>query len=195
MDTGVLELREALRKEHLSRRKGFRETEREKIGSRILEKILDFPEYQKARRIALYADMRGEVPTGGILRAATQGGKAVFYPRVVPPGALRFFRVYLSSELREGTFLIPEPVFPFEERTPEEFDLIFIPGVVFDLQGTRLGYGRGFYDRALAPAASRKSKAGLAFGFQIVPRIPLPPDDRGVAMDWLITEERIGRIN
>jgi 5-formyltetrahydrofolate cyclo-ligase len=183
-------MRERLRREKLTQRAEFREADRKELGSRILGKILEFPAFQKARRIALYADMRGEVPTGGILRAAAQGGKAIFYPRVVPPGALRFFRVYLDSELREGTFRIPEPVFSWEEKQPEDFDLILIPGAVFDLQGNRLGYGRGFYDRALAPAASRKNKAGLAFGFQVVPRIPPFPDDRGVKMDWVFTEER-----
>lgn len=185
------EMREKLRREKLTQRVDFREADRKKLGSRILEKILEFPAFQKARRIALYADMRGEVPTGGIFRAAAQGGKAVFFPRVDPPGALRFFRVYLDSELREGTFRIPEPVFPWEEKQPEDFDLILIPGVAFDLQGNRLGYGRGFYDRALASTASRKNKAGLAFSFQVVPGIPLCPDDRGVRMDWLFTEERL----
>jgi 5-formyltetrahydrofolate cyclo-ligase len=65
-------------------------------------------------------------------------------------------------------------------------DLVLAPGVAFDLQGHRLGRGKGFYDRLLADV--RGVKCGVAFDEQIVDAVPVGPLDVGV--DCLVTPTR-----
>ena len=69
-------------------------------------------------------------------------------------------------------------------------DLIIVPGIVFDVKGNRLGFGKGYYDRFLSPSANFKAvKIGLAYEFQVVPKIDAQPHD--ITMDYIITEKRI----
>jgi 5-formyltetrahydrofolate cyclo-ligase len=67
-------------------------------------------------------------------------------------------------------------------------DLLIIPGIAFDLQGNRIGYGKGYYDRFLS---TRKVSyiMGLAFENQIIKKIPTTEND--IPVDVLVTENRI----
>jgi 5-formyltetrahydrofolate cyclo-ligase len=72
---------------------------------------------------------------------------------------------------------------------PEELDLVMVPGVAFDRQGGRLGYGKGYYDRLLRRIRRDALAAAVAFECQIVDAIPMLEYD--VFMDKVITEETI----
>ena len=74
----------------------------------------------------------------------------------------------------------------------EEMDLLIIPGIAFDLEGNRIGYGKGYYDRFLS---SRKANyiIGLAFENQIIKKIPYTEYD--IPVDLLFTEKRIIYVN
>jgi 5-formyltetrahydrofolate cyclo-ligase len=71
----------------------------------------------------------------------------------------------------------------------DEIGLIVVPGLVFDGQGYRLGYGRGYYDRFLFSLSRKVPSAGLAFDFQVVPALPVSPRD--FPLDLIITDKRI----
>jgi len=66
---------------------------------------------------------------------------------------------------------------------------VFVPGVVFDVHGNRLGRGGGVYDRLLAQCNNGKWLIGLAYEFQVVEAVPAEPWDR--SMGYVITESRI----
>ena len=72
---------------------------------------------------------------------------------------------------------------------PEHIDLLIVPGVAFDLQGNRLGYGGGYYDRFFERLRPGVPLVALAFELQIVRQVPVEPWDR--RMDWLVTEKRV----
>jgi 5-formyltetrahydrofolate cyclo-ligase len=72
--------------------------------------------------------------------------------------------------------------------SPEALDLVVVPGVVFDQQGHRLGYGRGFYDRALTECTRNCVKVGFAFDFQLIETLPAVAHDRPLSV--LMTEAR-----
>jgi len=104
-----------------------------------------------------------------------------------------------EGDLVPGYCNIPEPTQQLAaEKTisPEELELIVLPGSVFDERGGRFGYGGGYYDRLLEqiPSAARY---GLAFDLQIVEKLNLQPHDQ--ILDSIITEQRIitvpGRLN
>jgi len=92
------------------------------------------------------------------------------------------------SGLRRGAFGIPEPGGDISK--PEELELILVPGVLFDEEGFRIGFGGGYYDRFLRGLSV--PKVGVAFSFQVVRSLPREPWD--VPVDILITENITRRL-
>ena len=72
---------------------------------------------------------------------------------------------------------------------PEALDLALVPGVAFDMWGGRLGFGAGFYDRLLGRLPGQVPKLGMAFDFQVIPRLPHQPHD--VILDAIVTDSRV----
>ena len=97
----------------------------------------------------------------------------------------------LDAELRPGTWGIPEPV-PARNRlaAPDGIDFVLVPGLVFDPDGGRIGYGAGYYDRLLGSwPEPLPPLVAAAFDLQIVPAVPVLAADRRV--DLVVTESRI----
>ena len=101
---------------------------------------------------------------------------------------MTFYRLEDFSQLKPGYFGIPEP----EEGEAAEWEdaLIIMPGVAFDRENHRVGYGGGFYDRFLEkhPGLTRMA---LAFGFQILESVPAESTD--ICPEIIVTEEEILR--
>ncbi len=148
------------------------------------ERLLALEEFKRARTLALYSPIHNEVFTEEIFAVARGAGKRVFYPRVREL-ALDFVEVADRRHLAHGQFGILEPrgdtVFGVSE-----LDLLILPGVAFDQIGHRLGYGKGFYDRALHQAAGSCTLIGLCYEFQRVSALPFEAHD--VCMDLVVTE-------
>ena len=81
----------------------------------------------------------------------------------------------LATEIIAGKFGVREPASSCAEVPLNQFDLVLVPGVAFDLSGNRLGRGRGFYDRLLAEASG--VKCGVGYDFQLLENIPAEPHD------------------
>ncbi|WP_297890539.1 5-formyltetrahydrofolate cyclo-ligase, partial [Sulfurihydrogenibium sp.] len=101
--------------------------------------------------------------------------------------------LFLSSEIKDldslviGYAGIREPV--GHEVQPEKVDLIVVPAVVYDKEGHRIGYGKGYYDRFLPKLRYDCLKVGFAYDFQVVEKIPHQPHDFKV--DVVITPTKI----
>jgi 5-formyltetrahydrofolate cyclo-ligase len=137
------------------------------------------PLLSRAKVVAFYAATRGEIDPAQLVAGV---GRAV-WPRV--DGATMSFR---EGPLEPGRFDIPAPREHAPAVAPDEIDLVFVPGLAFDDRGHRLGYGRGYYDAALA-AAPRAVRVGLCHAFQRVDRVPLRPGDEPV--DYLVTPDGV----
>jgi 5-formyltetrahydrofolate cyclo-ligase len=97
----------------------------------------------------------------------------------------------LENDLRAGTWGILEPdAARCPPATPAEIDFILVPGLVFDPDGGRVGYGAGYYDRLLgAWPVPVPPLVAAAFDLQVVPAVPVLPADHRV--DVVVTESRI----
>jgi 5-formyltetrahydrofolate cyclo-ligase len=136
---------------------------------------------------------RDEVRTDAALLAAWRDGKEVAVPCCVGD-ELELFRVESLSELAPRTLGILEPRREVRAREGrridvETVDLIVAPGVAFDPNGGRVGYGKGFYDKLLSRARPDTPVAALAFECQMFPEVPMSEHD--VFMDKIITETQI----
>lgn len=151
------------------------------------DRLLALPEFAGAGCLALYSAVRNEVFTERIFEVAREAGKEVVYPRVAGTG-LEFAPALSREELAPGAFGVLEPTQEVP-RAPTSIDMLVVPGVAFDGFGHRLGYGKGFYDRALHGVSGRVLLVGLAFELQLVERLPVEVHD--LRLDLLVTEERV----
>lgn len=92
----------------------------------------------------------------------------------------------LAVDIVAGKFGVREPSAACEEISLNQFDLVLVPGVAFDLEGNRLGRGHGFYDRILEGVSG--IKCGVAYDFQLLEKIPREPHD--VKVNFIFTPNR-----
>jgi 5-formyltetrahydrofolate cyclo-ligase len=156
-------------------------------GLKVQSRFLATPYYAKARILALYAPIRGEVPTSDILMAALADGKTVCYPLSHVRGRILSFRSIRSeTDLEPGRLGVPEPSTAAELVPIEEIDVFVVPGLGFTRGGKRLGRGGGYYDFTLQAGPDNSRRVGLAFSEQMVEDLPTSEND--VDMDLVVTE-------
>jgi len=180
----------SLRQPMLSRRRALPATEARSASRLVQQALIATGEFAEARVVALYAPVHNEVETSEVMRAALASAKMVLFPAVCS-GRLEFRRITDPSLLQRGAFGIPEPDAACPAHSPEEADLVVVPGVVFDMSGRRIGYGKGYYDKALHRLEGKGKLVGFCYDFQLVEEIAEEPHD--VRMDMIITDRRVIR--
>ena len=155
----------------------------EDCSTRLALRLYEHPAYQAARSIYAYLSYNQEVRTMPILRRAQADGKRVAVPKVFGD-EMRFLWLDDLRAVAPGAYNIPEPV----ADGPEADDptaLILMPGLAFDPQGHRCGYGGGFYDKWLAVHPGH-SLLALCYGFQLLDH--LDTDAHDIPVDYVISE-------
>lgn len=177
-----------IRKKMLSSRNGMSRKEIEDKSAAIARKLFRCPVFKKAKRVMFYAAFKNEVETSAMIKRALDEKKEVFVPRVEGSEILAV-KISCCGELSHGSFGIKEPRGTAKplHASDLKFGAIIIPGIAFDTECNRLGFGKGYYDRFLARAAGLK--IGLAYGFQITEKLPVSKND--IKTDMVITEEKI----
>lgn len=135
-----------------------------------------------AHCVALFASSRTEPPTGGFRAWARDHGRTVLLPRILGPGVLEWCPD--TGELREHPhYRVLEPVSPPVAGGLAQADVIIVPAAAVDVHGTRLGWGGGFYDRALAalPPGQRRRILALVHDDEVVAHLPRESHDIPVA--------------
>ena len=183
-----MEEKKEIRKKIFKARKEHTDAWIRENSLRITEALTQLPEYRNAERIMAYADYNHEVITRYIIEQAWKDGKEVAVPKVFGKDMV-FYRLTDFSQLESGYFGIPEPKEDGETVSWEEAMMV-MPGVAFDINCNRVGYGGGFYDRFLEkhPEVCR---VAVGFSFQILPEVPTEPTD--IRPQVIVTEENIYR--
>lgn len=119
--------------------------------------------------------------------------KKLLYPLCHRGGILTFHHVPHPAELIPGMLGILEPL-PEQhpEVSVENIDLFLCPGLAFGIDGSRLGHGGGFYDRALARKKTTARAVGIGLELQILDSVPC--DDHDIKVDHLITKHGINKV-
>lgn len=124
--------------------------------------------YRKAKSIYGYLPYNQEVRTVEMLEQAIADGKRVAVPKCYGE-EMRFIWMDDLSRVAPGYSNIPEPI-DDGPIADDETALVLMPGLAFDPQGRRIGYGGGFYDRFLAKEPDHPTLA-LCYGFQMVEKL------------------------
>lgn len=181
-----------LRQELLTKRKMMLNEDVLRKSKSIAQTMINHDLFQNSACCLYYYPIHNEVDVRSVVEYAWKKGKEVLFPRI-EGDTLSFFAVTNFNGFQPGPFGIPEPqpknwqpenCFPVDLG---RIDLIIVPGIAFDLQGYRLGYGKGYYDRLLRKAPA--STIGIAYDFQIVDTIY--PQEHDVPVQQIITETRL----
>ncbi|MBQ6584181.1 MAG: 5-formyltetrahydrofolate cyclo-ligase [Alistipes sp.] len=146
----------------------------------ILSRIASSESIKSAKTVALYASLSDEVQSFELIELLSQT-KRVVLPRVA--GDDMDFYPYTPSSLKVGAFGIEEPQ-GSEPISPDEIDVIVVPGVAFTTDGKRCGRGKGYYDKYLSRSGFRAIKIGVCYTEQLAEDIPNEPHD--IVMDYMI---------
>ena len=164
----------ALRKEIREKKRAMTQEEIEYKSSRLGELFLQSQAYQQAKSIYGYLPYNQEVRTVAMLERALQDGKRVAVPKCYGD-EMRFIWMEDLSKVEKGYSNIPEPIAD-DPVADDETALVLMPGLAFDPEGNRMGYGGGFYDKFLEKEPNHPTLA-LCYDFQMLPHVETESHD------------------
>ncbi|MDU7337569.1 MAG: 5-formyltetrahydrofolate cyclo-ligase [Clostridium sp.] len=189
----IKEIKTGLRSKYRRLREDLSEEEKRSLDSEIQSRLLSLREYSQAETVFTYISKELEVDTLAIVRAAWANQKRVAVPRCVPGTRdMEFYYIRSWQDLEPASFGVMEPIVERCERVDDESKgFCLVPGFSFDVQGFRLGYGGGYYDRFLSRFGG--FTVGICYSFCVQWNLPHGYYDRSV--DLLVTEKYVRRTS
>ena len=171
-------------------KKSMTEDEITNLSRIIADKLMAADEYVNNSNILIYVSYNQEVRTDILIKQSIKAGKNVYVPKVFKDKDVKymeFVKIKSYQDLAPGYMGIMEPV--SDDYASLKDGLLVMPGIAFDTQKNRIGYGGGFYDRYLQQHMSDFYKTAICFDYQIVEHIMSVKFD--IKPDKIITEKRI----
>lgn len=193
-----METKKEIRKQILQKRDALSDLERQQKSEEIVQKVIASEVFQNSDVFLLFSPYKSEVDVAKLIEYTLLLGKRVYLPKVIGL-EMEFYQIFSMAELEEGYCGIKEPKVDLLRRfLPKKDEHIFIllPGVVFDKEGGRIGYGKGFYDRFLEKLEKNIPKenfykVAVAFCCQIVDNGRIIKEKHDILPDYVITEHDI----
>ncbi len=188
----IREVKKNLRARYRQFRERLGAAQKLALDSTIQSRLLALNEYAGAQTIFTYVSKPIEVDTISLIEAALANHKQVAVPRCVPDTYdMEFYYITSLDDLEKGAFGVLEPITAkCRLVSRDEIGLCIVPGLSFDAQGYRLGYGKGYYDRFLAEFHG--DTVGICYAGCVQWNLPHGYYDKPV--DILITEKYIRRM-
>ena len=180
-----------LRKIHMEKLARLDEKDRRACDLAICENVISIAEYERAEKVFLYISVGTEVSTRRVVRHAIEAGKEVYIPICHGGGIMHAARLMDEAELIDGMYGIPTVPDSNPKISPDELDLILVPGVCFDRSGNRLGRGGGYYDRYLAQKMTATT-IGICRDEQLLEALNADVHDRRV--DIIVSDKEILKL-
>jgi len=174
-----------LRKRILGIRRSMEASRVRELSEMICRRVRETDLYLGCTSLCVYMPINNEAEADLLIEPALADGKKVYIPKVT--GDEMIFNAYDSERIREdGAFHIRESASE-DVLDPDERTLIIMPGSVFDVQGHRIGYGGGYYDKYLSRHPMCRTIA-VCFDFQIIDELPAEAHD--ICPERIISEQR-----
>ncbi|SKC91416.1 5-formyltetrahydrofolate cyclo-ligase [Maledivibacter halophilus] len=188
----MMDGKDVLRKNMLKKRKSMKEADAKEYSEKIISELKNQEIFQKSRNIMIYLSFNNEVDTYNLMEYCLKRGK-----KIIVPFTIKKERQIIPSEVRNpheelilNSLGYKEPdIKSMREVNVENIDLVIVPGVVFDIDGNRIGFGGGYYDRFLKRLRSSTMTIALCYDYQVVDKVPV--DQFDMPVKCIITEKRI----
>ncbi|HQC70595.1 MAG TPA: 5-formyltetrahydrofolate cyclo-ligase [Sedimentibacter sp.] len=184
-----MESKSKIRKRILNVRNNMSKEDVKKNSNAIMDKITSLDIYKHSKVVFIYMDFKNEVMTSNLIKRMLSEKKRVVIPYTDSINTVLIpSEITKESDLKQNSFgyFEPKSILPVNI---EEIDLVIVPGVVFDKNLNRIGFGKGYYDKILNRLKPSAKKIALAHDFQVLEDIPAEEHD--VKMDMIITEKNI----
>lgn len=183
------ELKGILRKEFLQKRNELANDFIEKASAKIVQRIVIHHLYNHSENILMYVPIKREVNIIPLIEHSWSIGKKVLIPKTNPlTKKMEPFLISSWEDTEIGNYQITEP--KIKNKKPffiDKIDLVIVPGLIFDWEGNRLGYGGGYYDRFFNGIPKLPYRIGVAYDFQLIDSLPTEGYD--ITMNEVITEK------
>ena len=192
-------IKNELRKSAIAKRKAISPTDRAAWSMVTSQRLFDMIKENTQPDqgcVAVYSALSSELSLESLVLLLGDAGYSVAYPAIIAPGLMEFYTTVGSGELDlHSVSLIADPMSTKTSETlgqlrklnPDQLSVVIVPGVAFDQDCYRLGFGGGFYDRYLPRLPEQTWTVGVCFDQQIYPAIPVQRHDR--RLDAVVTPE------
>ncbi|MFP4015887.1 MAG: 5-formyltetrahydrofolate cyclo-ligase [Halanaerobiales bacterium] len=177
-----------LREKYFDKRRNFTIEKVRLVSEKIQERFFSLDIVNKSDNFLLYHSIRNEIITHEIIDFLLEKGKNVYLPYISDDKSkLEIGCISKHEELAAGVFGIKEP--NDRKNIPVQLmDIVVVPGLLFDRNGYRIGYGGGYYDKLLAEITDNTISIGLAYNCFL--KDSLPVDSFDIPVDIIVTEEQ-----
>ena len=177
--------KKTIRKEVINKRDNL--NNKKELDLVIKDKLKKTKEYKKAKNIFIYVGFGSEINTIDYINDFLMEGKNIFIPRTdIKNKVMEAVQITSLEGLVKDKYGILEPDKNKQAIDKNDLDLIIMPGVAFDKNKGRIGYGGGYYDKYLMDINQCIPKIALAYDIQIINRVPA--DEHDINPDKIITE-------
>lgn len=181
-------IKEVLRKKYLQKRQNINLSVIKEKSKLVISKIEKFKDFKKAKEICIYFPINKEIDLLDLIKLYP---KKIFYIPKISNKNLEFGIYKNINDTKLSSLNIPEPLKTIKKLIP---DIVFVPGIVFDLAYCRIGYGKAYFDNYLKNLRKKSKKTkviGVGMNFQILKNSKIPTQDHDEKMDLIITEKTI----
>jgi len=175
----------SLRKKMVRKREMLTADQVEELSLKICLKLIELEPIRKAHTIMGFSRIKNEVNLNQLLEEKKKEGKIILLPRIEGDGIIKAVEFDTWENTRRGQFSIAEPTGdPYDIQA---IDVVLVPGLVFDGNGYRLGYGKGYYDRFLIHLRPGTFIVGVCYEFQVVE--DTFPYENDIPVHWIVTDK------
>lgn len=175
-----------IRRETINKRNELTLEIKNKYDGLIFNKVINSDIYKSSKSIFIYISFGSEVYTKEIIKYALNDGKDIYVPKTDKLNKeMKAIRIHNLDNMIVDKWGILEPKDVDKNKIGKDFDLIIMPGVAFDRNGNRIGYGGGYYDKYISSINYKSIKLALAYDFQILNNIE--SEEHDIKVDFIIT--------
>lgn len=184
-----MENKNVLRENFFKIRSKLKKEEVKKISYLISDSFFSLDLFKNRKKILIYHSIRNEIITHDLISELLDENMEVFLPYISDDKKeLLISKVSNNFKLKSGVFGIKEPL--YRQNVPvSDMDIIIVPGLLFDRNGYRIGYGGGYYDRLLSGINDNIITIGFVYDDFLQDSLPINKHDMPVKI--IITEKQI----
>lgn len=183
-----------IREEIIDKRNNLILDIKQNYDSLIFEEIINSEIYKKSKKIFTYISFGSEVDTIKLIKYSFSNNKEVYVPKINKQTKdMIALKIHNFNNMSVDKWGIIEPNSVDKTNIGTDFDLIIMPGIAFDKQGNRIGYGGGYYDKYISKLNNASNLLALAYDFQIIQDIESESHD--IKVDFILTNKGFIKVN